>query len=58
MLTVGKLDAIWGRYGHLSRKSLKRLAQETGVQERQHNCGSLDTIKAVIHARLTAVQPS
>jgi hypothetical protein len=40
VLTEEKLDDIGTRLEHIPRKSLKHLAQETGVQVRQHKCWS------------------
>jgi hypothetical protein len=50
VLTEEKFDDIGVRLEHTHRKSLKHLAQDTGVseslvQERQHDCWSLDPMK-------------
>jgi hypothetical protein len=44
VLAEEKLDDIGARLERTPRKSLKRLAQETGVSKQQ-NCWSLDPIK-------------
>jgi hypothetical protein len=49
MLTEEKLDDTGARLEQTPKKSLKHLAQESGVlslvQEGQHNCWSLDPVK-------------
>jgi hypothetical protein len=49
VLTEEKLDDVGVRLQHTPRKSLKRLAQETGVSKSgargEHNCWNLDPVK-------------
>jgi hypothetical protein len=56
-----KLDDIWTRLEHTPRKSLKRLAQETGVSQSSARTAAplLNCYKTtVIHTRLAAAPSS